>query len=90
MLVPGRLFYPSLIWVRAGAYTRVEHVKVATLKLALVLHPNFSQGWKALLGGKHSSLMWPFVIYGRKKFYNIWPGVNLKHFIFITAVGQIS
>jgi hypothetical protein len=30
--VPGKPFQPSLIWVRPGAYPRLEHLKGASLR----------------------------------------------------------
>ncbi len=49
MFVPGKLFQPSLMFERPGAYPRVEHPKGDTLGLAPALPPNFRQGWKGLL-----------------------------------------
>jgi hypothetical protein len=42
-------------------------MKDASLGLALALLRNIRQGWKGLLGTKHSSLLQKLVNYGRKK-----------------------
>ncbi len=38
------------LWVRTGAYPRVEHLKGASLGYALALPTNIRLGWKGLPG----------------------------------------
>ncbi len=53
------------MWVRRGAYPRVEELKGASLGLALV--------GSRLAMEKRSSLLWKVLTYGRKKVYDIGP-----------------
>jgi hypothetical protein len=43
------------LWVRPGAYPRVEHLKIATLRKDNTLRENITIGWNGL-PGKYSSL----------------------------------
>jgi hypothetical protein len=40
----------SCMWLRPGAYPRVEHLKCASLMKVLVLHTDIRLGWKSLPG----------------------------------------
>ncbi len=51
MFVPGNPFQPSLMFVsKAREYSRVEHLKSASLDYALALLANIRLGWKSPLG----------------------------------------
>jgi hypothetical protein len=57
---PGGLLQPSLMF--AQPYTRVEHLKDASLGLAPGLLANIRQGWNGLPGTK-TSLLTSFISY---------------------------
>ncbi len=69
----GLLKLVYCLWVWPGAYTRVEHLKGASLGKVLAISSNIRKGWKCLQGKKHSTLLQTVVNYGRKKFYDIIP-----------------
>ncbi len=49
MFVPGKSFKPSL-WVRPGAYSKVDLLKVVLLGYVVALPVNIRLGWKGLPG----------------------------------------
>jgi hypothetical protein len=57
--------------VRPGAYTRVEHLKGASLGKAPALLENIRLDYKSLPGANVLANYKKVVTYGRKKFYNI-------------------
>ncbi len=63
------------LWVRSGAYPRVEELKSASPGMTLALPSNIRL---RLARDKHSSLLWKFVNYGCKKFYKIGPRWKLS------------
>jgi hypothetical protein len=62
------------LWVRQGAYTRVEHLKGPSFRSALALFANIRLGWKGLPGTNTLAHYEKSVNYGCKKFYRIAPG----------------
>ncbi len=61
------------LWVRPGAYLRVEHLKVASLRYALALPANIRTRLERLARDKHFSLLQKSVNYGHKIFYSTGP-----------------
>jgi len=58
--------------VRPGAYSRVEHLKVASLRCALALLANIRLGLKSL-SGTNTNLFGPFISYDENKVLSIRP-----------------
>ncbi len=72
MFVPGKPFqYSPMFMCKAKS----ELNSGAPLGLAPGLNHNIILGRKRLASDKNSSLLWIFVNYGRKKFYNILPWI---------------
>ncbi len=72
-----RTFQPSLIFVgKAGAHQGESPLRMAGSR---PYRQTLDSAWKSCQVKKHSSLLWTFVSYGRKKFDNIGPrsGINL-------------
>jgi hypothetical protein len=57
------------LWLRQGAYLRVEHMKGVSLGQTPPSLTNIRLGWKGL-PGKNTSLLQKSVNYSRKKFYS--------------------
>jgi hypothetical protein len=86
VFVLGKSFQPCLCrWVRTLAYTRVEHLKGASFRLALALLGNIRQGWKGLPGTDTVAYYENSYITDIKRFVSLGPGVNvIKTFFFVT------
>ncbi len=64
------------VWVRPGAYPRVEHLKGDSIGLTPALLSNIMLGLERLARDKHSCLLRTFENFGHKFFYNIGPRTN--------------
>ncbi len=71
MFFPGEPFQHSLMFVgKARSYTRVEHLKVASIGWASGLTHKHKTRLERLARDKHSSSLCKSVNYGRKNFYS--------------------
>ncbi len=57
------------LWARPGTYPRVEHLSTW---VGFCLNRKRYTKLITFAGDKHSNLLWKFVTYSRKKFYNIF------------------
>jgi hypothetical protein len=70
--VPGKPFQPSLMFTgKIGAYQSKASFICSTIGLTPDLYHNHKTSLKIPASDKHSSLLQKFLIYGRKKTFNI-------------------
>jgi hypothetical protein len=71
--LPNHSGYVKCLWEMLGPFPKVEDLNGDFKRVGSDPTRKHFSGLERLAGNKHSGLIGIFIIYGRKKFYNIWP-----------------